>query len=215
MEIQIIILIIESILLLLLAFYVLFRNQKQAINISFFVMVFGAAVWVGANGIFEEIQSSTLGKIIFSGAILIAVGFIYFAFLFPFKNRLMKWFIHLIILVPAVTLNILLYSSNLFVGDLASYYYLDRGPFYHVFAIYFLLLWVWGIYNLVVKYKRSDGIHRWQIKNTFYALSVSLFAGVTTNLFLPWWFNIQNYGWVGPMFSIVYFGFLSYILVRK
>lgn len=215
MEIQNYILIFESILLLLLAFYVLFRNPKQAINISFFVMVFGAAVWVMSNGIFEEIQLKILGKITFTGAILIAVGFSYFSYLFPFKRRLINRLVHLIVLVPAIFLNIVLYTTDSLVGDVISEDTLSQGFFYHVFAVYFIILWGWGIYELIKKYQRADGLHHWQLKNTFYALSVSLIAGVTTNLIMPWIFHNQTVGWVGPMFSIFFFGFLSYILFKK
>ncbi len=206
MALQIYILIFESILLLLLAFYVWLRNPKQAINISFFVMVLGAAVWVGTNGIFEETQSQLMGRLTFTGAIMIAAAFLYFSFLFPYKARFVKWYVHLLSIVPAVVLNAVLFTSDLFVGGVISEDTMEQGPFYHVFAVYFLIMWAWGIYNLVEKYKRADGLHYWQLKNTFYALSVSLLAGVTTNLVMPWLFHIQYYGWVGPMFSIVFFG---------
>ncbi len=212
------ILIFEAILLLFLAFYVWLRNPKQAINISFFVMVFGSAIWVFSNATDYVYEKLFLTQFTYIGAILIASGFYYFSYYFPYRrssmNMILSWFVNIIsvFLIASLFINNLFYS-NINYNDVNSKVF--AGPTFHIFNIFFIVVWILGIINLILKYKIADGIHHWQIKNTFFALSISLVAGTTTNLILPWIFDVWTFGWVGPMFSIVFFGFLSYILFKK
>lgn len=215
MDIQNIILIFEAILLFLLAFYVLFRNPKQAISVSFFVMVFGAAVWVASNGLFEEYHTLFLGRTTFTGSILVVVGFIYLIMFFPYKSVRVNWIINALLILPSLVLIVVLYSTSLFISEVLSDFTLKKELFYLMFVVYYLIYWIWGLYHLLKKYQRSDGLHHWQLKNLFYAIVISLIAGLLTNLFLPLFTHVDYLGWVGPMFSIIFFGFLSYILFKK
>ena len=87
MAIENIILIIIAGLQLLLAFYVLLKNVKNAVNISFFLMGVGIVVWVASNGVFMENQDLFMGKLTFTGAMILLIGFFYFSLLFPFKDK--------------------------------------------------------------------------------------------------------------------------------
>lgn len=215
MQIQNYILLLEAALLFALAFYVLLRNPGQKVPQAFFVMTFGAGMWVGSNGIFEITQQLFFGKATFIGAILIVTGFIYLSTYFPYQHKIIKSLEHIIISIPAIFLSVILYSTDWFIVRVSTIDTLEQGVFYHVFAVYYLIYWFWGIYNLFRKYKTADGLHYWQLRYLFLAIIFSLFAGIATNLILPWLFKIQNLGWVGPMFSIVFFGFLSYIVFKK
>ncbi|MBU0974360.1 hypothetical protein KKD03_01530 [Patescibacteria group bacterium] len=215
MAVENLILIIISVLMAGLSFYVLFRNFRSSINISFFVMGIGVVIWVATNGVFMENQDLFMGKLTFTGAMLILVGFFYFSVLFPFRDKKIDWLMHALLLIPFILLNIFLYSGDLFIGEVVSRDTLSFGVLYHVFAIYFLIFWIWIILNFVRKYRASDGLHKWQLKNLFYAISFSSIAGIITNLLMPWILNVQYGGWIGPMFSIFFLGFVSYILFKK
>jgi len=180
-------------------------------------MVFGAAVWVLMNSIDYIFENTILTKCTYLGAILIAIGFYYFSFYFPYLHKRIKRVYSYLIMIMGIILIVSLFIDEIFIEEILyknDYAKILGGPLFHVFNVYFLILWAWGIFNLISKYKRADGLHRWQIKNTFYAISVSLVAGITTNLFMPW-FGIWTLGWIGPLFSIIFFGFLSYILFKR
>ncbi|MFA6198628.1 MAG: histidine kinase N-terminal 7TM domain-containing protein [Patescibacteria group bacterium] len=216
MAIQNYILIVESALLLVLSLYVLLRNPGNAINRSFAVFTFGASVWVFSNATDYVAVSTFLLKLTYIGAILIAAGLLYFSIYFPFQQLRLSRIIHTFITLPGILLSLLLIFTPLFIdhitGDGKSAVF---GPIYHVFNVYFIIYWIIGATFFIKKYRIADGLHRWQLKMIFWAMIFSLVAGIITNLILPWVFDIWTFGWVGPMFSIIYFGFTAYILFKK
>ena len=216
MSVESIILAVISVLLTILSLCILIRNMKNPIHISLFVMIIGAAIWVISNGLDYVYLSVLLTKSIYLGALLIAVGFLFFSFYFPFRQRRYTLLLHILIIIPIIILVLLLYTGDLFIEKMIEEgRKILYGPVFHIFNSIFLIYWFWGIYNFVMKYKVSDGFHKWQIKNLFFAIAFSFVAGIITNMVLPWMFNIWTLGWVGPMFSIVFFGFISYILFKK
>jgi len=180
-------------------------------------MTMGAAVWVASNALDYILFSIFLTRLTYAGAVLIAVGFFYFSLYFPFqKFSISKMHHFLIILLPAILIVILFTATNIFIRDINwDTLQITYGSVFHIFNIVFLIYWFWGIYNFVKKYRTADGIHRWQLKNIFWAIIFSLIAGITTNLILPWVFGIWTLGWIGPMFSIFFLGFASYILFKR
>lgn len=154
-------------------------------------------------------------KLMYVGALILLTGFTYFSFYFPYKITNISFPKHLIVITPCLIMILILYTTNLFIIDYDENGKVLTGFVYNIFAVYFLTFWFWGSYNLVKKYKNAYGIHRWQLKNIFLALILPFIAGVTTNLLLPWLFNIWHLVWVGPMFSIIFFGFASYIIFKK
>jgi len=211
-----IILVLISILLTILGFYILLRNMRNPAHISLFVMMIGAAIWVVCNGLDYVYLSVFLTKSTYLGALLIATGFLFFSFYFPFRQKHYSIFLYLLTIFPVIILVILLYTGDVFIERMIEEgRKILYGPAFHVFNMLFLIYWFWGIYNFVMKYKVSDGLHEWQLKNLFWAIAISFLAGITTNLVFPWLFDIWTFGWIGPMFSIIFFGFVSYILFKK
>jgi len=88
------------------------------------------------------------------------------------------------------------------------------GPITKPFYSYFLIFWGWAIIELINKFIKSDGIHRWELKVLFYGIAVSSLAGIFTNLILPW-LGHGEFGYVGPAFSVVWLGVTSYIILKK
>lgn len=205
----------ESLLLLILSLFVFRRNPKDSIYASFALMVFGAAMWVGSN-IQGSLNSEFIVRVSFLGAILVGIGFYFFSYYFPFRLHEHKKFLNFFIVCSGVVLSFTLFFTDLFVSDIDIVKLdVNKGPFYHVFAAYFLLIWIYAFLTLSNKYRRSDGIHRWQLKMIFYAVAGAFLAGVTTNLILPWIFDINYLGTVGPLFSIVLFGVSAYVLLKR
>ncbi len=152
------------------------------------------------------------------GAIMVAIGFYYFSYFFPYQHKKLSKSLNTVVILITLSIAVSLFIKNAFFESIVfsdKYTAVESGIMFHAFNIYFLVLMALGIYNFILKYKVADGLHHWQIKNVFYAVSIALIAGVATNLIMPWIFDIWTVGLVGPMFSIVFFGFLSYILFKK
>lgn len=218
MQIQNYILLVEAGLLFALAFYVLLRNPKQKVPQAFFIMVLGGGIWVGSNAIDYIYRNITLTYFCYLGAIMVAVGFFYFSYFFPYQHKIIPRIINLLVIFITIIITVSLFINNVFFKEIIfsdTFTAVNGAPMFHVFNVYFIILFAWGIYNFFIKYRVANGLHHWQIKNVFYALSISLIAGVVTNLIFPWIFNIWTVGWIGPMFSIIFFGYLSRILFKK
>ncbi|MFA6271962.1 MAG: histidine kinase N-terminal 7TM domain-containing protein [Patescibacteria group bacterium] len=216
MGIENIILLVLSVFMAMLSIYVLLRNSKHLINISFFFMTIGAALWISSNALDYIYFSEFLTRITYVGAIIMVVGFYYFSWYFPYQIQLMKKTHHVVIVVLTLILIIMSLYGGLIIKDVINQHKeLIYGPIFPIYNIVFLLLWIMGLIISVRKYKKSDGLHRWQLKNMIWVLFLAFIAGITTNLVLPWVFNVWNYGWVGPLFTMIFFAGATYILFKK
>ena len=221
METHAFILIGIVILEFVLGFYILFRNPKSDINISYSLFIFSIALWGLFNAVFILIndlnEAFIWGKMTYLMAGLIITNFLYFSWVFPFKRTEFNLPKKLIILLPNVLILIFLLTSKLLVANPIFRHGtndLTLGPAYNFYVLFFVGYWIWGLINLISKYKTSDGIHRWQLKWLLWGIIVTSIFAMTTNLFLPW-FKVTRFGLVGPESSIVWLGFTSYIIFMK
>jgi hypothetical protein len=216
MAIQNYILIVESALLVVLSLYVLLRNPRYPTNRSFAVLSFGGSIWVVSNALDYVLILTILTKLTYFGAILIATGLLYFSVYFPFQQFRLNNLKHLLIILPGAILSVLLFFTPLLIDHIVA----DGksavfGPVYHVFNVFFAIYLIVAVVLFARKYRNADGLHRWQLNMIFWAMIFSLIAGIITNLILPWVFDVWTLGWVGPMFSIIYFSFTAHILFKK
>ncbi|MFA6525440.1 MAG: histidine kinase N-terminal 7TM domain-containing protein [Patescibacteria group bacterium] len=216
MGIENIILLVLSALMAILSIYVLLRNRNNAINISFFFMTIGAAIWISSNAVDYIYFSEFLTRITYVGAIVMVIGYYYFSWYFPYQIHIMNRTHHVIIFAMTLLLIIFSLFGGLIIKDVINQHKeLIYGPIFPLYNIIFLLFWIFGLVISITKYRRSDGLHRWQLKNIIWVLFLAFIAGITTNLVLPWVFNVWNYGWVGPMFTMIFFAGATYILFKK
>lgn len=202
-----------------LGFYVLIKNPKNEINLSFAAFCFALAFWSfsafmlqHATNIYEVI---VWGRYIFVGPILIAYFFLCFTFVFP--KRITARFELKRMLLFAPTLLFLIFTPGTLIlktavlgasGPIPKW-----GMLYPFFALYFLAYFLYGIFNLVQKYLRSRGIERTQIRYVFLGLFLSFLFGIITNLALPALGEARLLG-LGPYFTLFLIGFTMYAILK-
>lgn len=102
-------------------------------------------------------------------------------------------------------------STNLIVGFNA-----DRigttiyGEDYWNYAFSLLFMYGLVLYELIRKWKQTDGIHRWQLEWFFIAIVASGAIGFAANLVFPYFFSIAVTAWIGPSSSMIWSGISLY-----
>lgn len=213
-----------AILELILGIYILSRRPRSAVSVSFAIFCFSVALWVFSNG-FGYVATTKMYQwfwwnLTFPAASAIVSVFLFFSWIFPYKSKLIRVKDYLLVITPALFFSALLIFTDWFIKDInyaKSPPQFVFGPFFHVFGVYFLIYWIGAFINLLLKYKKSDGIHRWQLKYLLWGLAFSSVFGMATNLLLPWVMNLITfyYDFIGPASSIIWLGMVSYIIWKK
>lgn len=207
---------------LLISIFILFRRERSDSIIAFSLFNLGVAIWVFSNGVarLSPDLNVVFDKLTFVGASIIVSAFVYFSWSFPYKNNNFLKSQIILLFLPTIIFTYALYTSDYLVGgDVVltkfGYYLMGEGKLYHLFNIYILSFFIWSFINLFKKLKTSDGYHLWQLRTILFALGVAAIFGVFSNLVLPWFFNVSSYYWLGPLFSVVWLGTITYIVVKR
>jgi len=214
-----VILLVIAIAELFLGLRFIFGYEKRQATIWYGLFCIAVATYVGANGLGFITDSWFIGERIgWVGGMLTAILFLPFSFSFPIPMRqvreLFPWVIWpIVIFVPG------LLFTDLFVRDNAVIRYSQgyetaEGPYFWFMLVIFSLYWFWSIINLFTRFRRSDGLHRWQIRMIITGIVLSLIVSVIFDIVTPL-VTINRVGYIGSLFTSVWLGFTSYILVRK
>lgn len=205
---------------IILGIVVLFRNTKQAINISYAVFAFSLFVW--SFGIGKFLLSDSLPEASFwvrsyyFAGTLIASSLFYFASVFP-KGKWLSLKQNVIFLLLAVPTTILtLIPGSLFEEIIVNGPYKDvilKPADYFIFSAHFILFFYGALMIVLKKTLRAQGIVRNQLRYIFLGILVASIFGVWFDLILPWIHNYQLI-WIGPPFTIFMVGCMGYAIVR-
>ncbi|MBU0707579.1 hypothetical protein KKG41_04370 [Patescibacteria group bacterium] len=224
MEASSIIVFIIAFLEILLGFYVLSRNKKDPINISFFIVVMGVVIWICSNAIISFLSNENTIELIYrltyiAGAI-IAGGFLYFSWVFPYKMSFIRWSKWLLLLIPTIFLIIFTFTTDFIVSGVVKYplsYDTTSGSGYGLYVLIFVAFFLWAFYELFRKLRRSDGIHHWQLKFVLISVLIPFVVSLVTDIILPWtgYDRGMLMMFAGSMSSAVWLGLNGYILFKK
>jgi signal transduction histidine kinase len=188
-------------------------DRFSKINIRWFILSVCIAVWGLALG---EVVSAGDAHTAFiaqyfldAAAIFIPVA--YFGFASELAHlRNYKWrYLSYVIALGLVAFSLTSYFK---VGMIQrfGFYWIDPGPYYNVFPLFFAIFSVIATWILVRAYmKSSDRLYKHQIFNTLLAGIIGISGGFTN--FFPQVINIYPFG---NYFVILYIFFVSYGVLR-
>lgn len=78
----------------------------------------------------------------------------------------------------------------------------ESGPLYPLFALYFLAVWLLGVYVFLTKFSGARGQARVQLQYLAIGLAISFLGGIATNLLAPFLFGRTGFTWLGPYFTV-------------
>ena len=200
--------------------YVFVRNPKGRINKVFGLLVLIIIFWVAGNILTAEASSvvtaSMWSRFIFGVVLLLPVILVYFSWVFPYESKQIGGRDTLLLFIPIVFLFITL-TTKFVVKDLDGTGWYAKtifGQGLYIYILIFLGYWIWALVNLFNKYKKSDGIHRWQLRNILWGIIPTSVIGIISSLILPLYGN-QNYLWLTLFALFIFIFFTSYIIFKK
>ena len=207
-----------------LAFYVYWRNPRDAVNTSFTLLVLFLTFWALSIIQFRLVDVSGTAlyfmKLSYVSAIMLAASFYYFSIVFPENIRPTVWHRNVTITLAAVMSCLLLLPQFLTKGII--YYSGGKGVLlgttdYILFATVFILFFVGGHVRLWWKFFHSRASEPKHFQLLFVAAggTVSGVIGMYYNLFLPSPFLEDfRYIWTGPVFTFFYAVIIIYSIFR-
>jgi hypothetical protein len=203
-----------------LGLWFIFAYRRQQSTFWYGLFALGVAIYVGANGLgYSQLASaSTAEHLAWAGGMLTAVFILPFSYSFPLARRstreLLPWIIWpLTVVIPGVLFTGL-FVGQVFSGVYGRDYTTPLGPYFIIMMLFFATYWIWGIANIIKSYIISDGIHRSQLKMLIIGLGSSVVLASLFDIVFPL-IQIVRFGFLGSLFSAIWLGFTSYILVKK
>ncbi len=206
---------------LLIAFFVLFNNTKNKVNVAFFVFVILTALWVTTLFFFYNITDSyyvlILGRLNFVTAIFFIFFLLYFIYLFldkPFKiNKYVPWlFLFETIILSFITLATDLVDRTEIVrgAERITIY----GPLYLWFVIHFLFYLLLSLFILFKQFLKSKDKKKQQIFLLIIGIVFPVAVTAVTNIIVPLVlkdYSLQKYGTSAVLAAIF---LVSYAILR-
>ncbi len=204
---------------LALGHFVLFHDLKNKINLSFFFITIGIALWTIGVYMFWNIPSIQLaflgGQLAFFGASLLPPFLLLFALVFPKELKPISRLQWCLVGVPLVLFPVLIFS-NLILKEVVSVnggVQRVYGAAYPLFSVYYLVYFGLSFYDLFLKDRVLTGISRIQVRYIFLGFGLAALIAVTTNLILPL-FGVGTFSFIGPNATLILVGVIAYAVLK-
>jgi hypothetical protein len=206
---------------LYLGIWFLAKYRKNQATMWFGLFCLGAAIYVGSNGLgFLEIfvTPDTAERLGWAGGAIATAMFLPFSFSFPLPYKTNRELVSLAVWPVALFVpgflwtNVLLENQRKIVfGEGVQ---TDPGPLFWFFLVFFAIYWGWALVNMILHMRRSDGIHRWQLRMMLFGIGISLLVSVGVDIVWPL-ITVSRLGYIGSLFNSAWLGFTAYILLKK
>ncbi|MFH1551918.1 MAG: histidine kinase N-terminal 7TM domain-containing protein, partial [bacterium] len=207
---------INAIASTVLGLFVLLKNKKAKVNITFALFCLSVAVWSYAY-CFWHISNNATSALFWTRGLMFGAIFIpifYFHFVLALLNKISEKKKLLIFGYLSAFVFLILNFTPLLVKEVKPELYFNFWPkpgiAYHPFLVMWAICIIYCTYLLFVGYKTSSGIRRNQIRYILFGITVG-FIGGATNYFL--WYGIPIPP-VGNILVVVYVGATAYAIVR-
>ena len=203
-----------------LAMFVMLHNPMARVNRRFGVMAFVTGGWILAISLAlaanDPATTVVLGRIGFAFACAIPVTLIWMVDSLSDRRA---WFQRIRLLVPGalclvfvgLSLGPWIVSGANPGSPRANFIY---GPAHRWFGVYFLLLFVTGIYTLWRTSSHASGTTRIQLRYLLLGISLTGAGAIATNLIVPVVWKTSRYSFLGPYFSLLFFSFSAHAIIR-
>ncbi len=213
--------ILENILYLVIALnlsmglWVLIKNPKHAIHISFFIFVFGISSWTLGVLLLYKTHDFVFDPLALSGGFITFIGTALFAYVFPSRKSiaLRSYILLLPILVASLGIPFHVYIQRIIIHSNGIIEPVN-GPLFFVYALIGIVYFVCApLYFFTQNYRGASLQEKTQMK--YLALGISIFTlfSITFDVLLPL-IHIYELNSFGPISSIACIGLTSYAIVR-
>lgn len=196
------------------------KNRNQA-TFWFGLFAISSAIYVGSNAfgyLGGPINPQMAEHYGWAGGALATIFFLPFTLSFPVPRRSMRelWTIiiwPLVIFIPAFIYSDLL-VKNRAILKFGQGYTAQSGPYLWFFLLFVAVFWTWSIWNLIVSYRRTDGLHRQNLAIILVGTLISVIVTLFMDVYAPLT-RVSHYGYVGALCTAFWFASSAYILLKK
>ena len=215
-------LILVFILNILLGLFVLLRDRKNQINISFCLFVLGIAGWLSANFLSNQFtdypRAFMFNKLIFLESPYISFALIYFSLVFPYATFNVKIKHLFLLIIPVLIsnvftiLNLTITGVNIVPGGVTGVVF---GPGIAVYGFQFVAYVLISLLLLGWKYFKTKGHQHTQMQYVVLGIALLAVLGTATNFVIPLLYNNFFTSDYGPFLSIFVLGFTAYAILKQ
>ena len=199
----------------------IFGYQKSQTTIWYGLFCIGASIYVGANAfgyLGNVLNGSMAERIAWIGATFLTACFLTFVMSFPIPSKPWEEMVILVlwpmaIFVPAFIATNLLVENNNLINYQAGYIRV-LGSYFWFFLVYFSVYWLWSIFLLLWKIRSHAG-SPFLLKFLLIGVIISLAVATYFDIILPASQDMSKFGYIGSLFTSVWLGFTSYILLKR
>ncbi len=219
---DIIVLLVVGILELIFTIYLFVRYESSATITAFGFFSLCVTGWVLTNGIGLFLERGSIYEELIYRLAFIFILFLFptlylFIQLFPFQEDKINLRYILLLYFPSILFSLLIYGSKNLVIDFefSKYAYTVFGSDYWIYGINIFIFYLLVIFYTAKRISRINGYRKWQLKMIYYSILISGIFGFIFYLILPYIFNIKTGAILGPGTTIIWLGFMSYIILKK
>ena len=213
---------IISLLNIFLGIFIYKKNSKNASNIFYSGLCITGGLWALFMAFLLIVKDLNILENVNKGAFIFGVlpplFYLLFAYNFPYKLKVYsKKIIYLIFLVSTVLFILILFGIiKMETIEVINGKVIRSSIFYDylIYTVYFFGYVLWGFAILLKKFFKDSGIYKQQIKYLIIAtISTFIFTGTVSIILIL--FNIFNYDWLGPIFTLIHFIVVGYLIFYK
>ena len=195
------------------------RGRKNLNNISYSLVILAVILWtlgIILYRVVPEGASVFWCKVLYVNATLTSSFFLLFTFIFPSgKLRLKKWQ-RFLIFAPNILIIAAVLLPNLMIKDVIVRPGQEKliifGFWYFLYALYILIYFFAGFWNLFKAYRVSSGVAKSQLRYVFLGYFISANIAFSTNLMMPWWGDTRL-NWLGQISTLIWVGLTTYAII--
>ena len=193
-------------------------STYKRVNLIFSLLCLTCAFWIFGAFMFPfsgQVQWKLFWiRFIFGVSSFIPAILVHFSLIFPIYQHRMN-FLKTVILYSPPLIFLAFSPTELIVKSVVQIepVNFEYGVMHRFFSLYFFIYLILGFYFLARTYRNSIGVYRLQIKYCFIGMLLTAIGSSIPNLVLPI-FGISKFGGLGPSFTIVMVGFITYSIIR-
>lgn len=205
---------------LFISITVYYKGRKRPVNISFALFALFSALW--SASLYFYIKPIFFSSLLWIKIVyLLVFGMIapsfYFSFVFPTgnpKKALVPIFLYFVIAIPFIYI---LFFTNLWVKQVVLGPWEPAtltGPAYLYWGLFNLLTGIWLFTNLYLKYKKSRGLIKAQIRYVFFGIYAFAIGTIMVDVLLPVLIGESRFFWASSLFLLPFLWASSYAIVK-
>lgn len=218
-----------GVILLVLAFTELmiglrfiFSYERGQASVWYGLFAISVSIYVCFNGLGYTgyvVDGNYAERFAWLGAVMLTTFFLPFVYSFPYSSKkvseVISWVAWPILIFGGGFIGTELFVKSNKLYNYRSGYQRVMGEYMWVFLVFFFAYWVWSIFELSRRLRKSDGIHKSQIILVLFGIIISLLVSTIFDIILPITAGLNPYGYIGSLFTSAWLIATSYILIKR